>query len=169
MNEGVSTAMVAAHAEGEDFARSQDEAVEGKSSSPHALPSSPSQVLGDALWLMSQSAAHKHLFLADIDWLVMPPILTRQFRLFKVGNRPYAFVSWASLNDEVVARVTGGNPRLSPGEWKSGDQAWLIDVVAPFGGAEGVLKEVKAKVFADQPLMTLRREGEAVTPGEVGA
>lgn len=118
---------------------------------------------------MSQSPAHKHLFLADMDWLVMPPILTRQFRLFKVGNKPYAFVSWANLNDQVIARVMGGNPRLSPSEWNCGDQAWLIDIVAPFGGAEGVLKELKAKVFADRPLMTVRREGEGVKVVEAGA
>lgn len=155
-------------AEEEDFPLGGNGTAEGEPPLRRAVPSSPSQVLGDALWLMSQSAAHKHLFLADIDWLVMPPILTRQFRLFKVGDRPYAFVSWASLSAEVATRITGGSPRLSPGEWKSGDQAWLIDVVAPFGGAEGVLKELKAKVFADRPLMTLRREGEAVVSEEVG-
>lgn len=136
--------------------------------SPRTTPhSTPSQVLGDALWLMSQSPAHKHLFLADMDWLVMPAILTKQFRLFKVGDRPYAFVSWASLSDEVATRVTGGNPRLSPSEWKCGDQPWLIDLVAPFGGAEGVLKELKAKVFPDRPLMTARRDGDEVKVGEI--
>ena len=132
-------------------------------------PSGPSEVLGDVVWLMTHSAAHKHLFLADLEWLVLPSVMNKQFRLFKSGNRPFAFVSWAMLDEEAEKRLLAGQPRLRPGDWRAGDRFWLIDLVAPFGGADGVLKEIKQKMFADRKLMALRpnADGKGVVAGEV--
>ncbi|MFZ5763631.1 MAG: toxin-activating lysine-acyltransferase [Thermodesulfobacteriota bacterium] len=132
-------------------------------------PSGPSEVLGDVTWLMTHSPAHKHLFLADLEWLALPPVMIRQFRLFKSGNRPFAFVSWAFLDEEAEKRLLSGQTRLRPGDWRSGDRLWLIDVVAPFGGADGVLAHLKQKIFPEQRLMALRPnpEGKGVVAGEV--
>jgi cytolysin-activating lysine-acyltransferase len=132
-------------------------------------PSGPSEVLGDVVWLMTHSPTHKHLFLADLEWLVLPSVMNKQFRLFKSGNRPFAFVSWALLDEEAEKRLLAGQPRLRPGDWRAGDRLWLIDLVAPFGGADGVLKEVKQKLFADRKVMALRPnpDGKGVVAGEV--
>src|SRR5436190_902353 len=40
------------------------------------------QVLGEITWLMTQSPRHKAIALGDLEWLVMPAILLRQFRIF---------------------------------------------------------------------------------------
>jgi cytolysin-activating lysine-acyltransferase len=132
-------------------------------------PSGPSEVLGEVTWLMTHSPAHKHLFLADLEWLVLPPVMVKQFRLFKNGNRPFAFASWAYLDEEAEKRLLAGQPRLRPGDWRSGDRLWLIDVVAPFGGADGVLAHLKQKIFPEQRLMALRPnpDGKGVVAGEV--
>ena len=133
-------------------------------------PSGASAMLGEAVWLMSHSAAHKHLFIADLEWLVLPPIMVKQFRILKAGDRPFAFASWALLNEEAEKRLLAGQPRLRPGDWRSGDRLWLIDVVAPFGGADGVLSHLKKKLFKDRRLMALRpkADGRGVVAGEVG-
>ncbi|MEO5374993.1 MAG: toxin-activating lysine-acyltransferase, partial [Alphaproteobacteria bacterium] len=31
-------------------------------------------LLGDVAWLMVRSPAHRHLFLADLEWLVLPAL-----------------------------------------------------------------------------------------------
>ena len=40
------------------------------------------QVLGEITWLMTQSPRHKAVPLGDLEWLLMPAILLRQFRIF---------------------------------------------------------------------------------------
>ena len=40
------------------------------------------QVLGEIVWLMSQSPLHKQMFIADLEWMVMTPALLGQFRLY---------------------------------------------------------------------------------------
>jgi cytolysin-activating lysine-acyltransferase len=114
------------------------------------------EVIGDITWLLSQSPAHKHLFFADLEWLVIPAVTAKQFRVFKAEARPMAYASWAFLSEEAEARILFGNPRLRPGEWKSGDRAWIIDLVAPFGGREDILKNVKKQHFANVAVKTLR-------------
>ncbi len=58
---------------------------------------------------MMQSRAHRHLFVGDMEWLLVPPIAHRQFRLWRRANmppkRPGAYASWAMLSDEVEARL----------------------------------------------------------------
>ena len=41
-----------------------------------------SAILGEITWLMSQSARHKTFMIGDLEALVMPAILLRQFRLY---------------------------------------------------------------------------------------
>lgn len=49
---------------------------------------------------------------------------------------------------EVEERLAAGTPRLRPQDWKSGDRLWVVEVIAPFGGADEMVKDLKAKVFA---------------------
>lgn len=119
--------------------------------------SSFSSLLGDVTWLMTRSQGHKHLFLADIEWLVLPALTARQFRLIvNDDGKPHAFVSWAFLNEEAEARMLAGQPRLRPGDWRSGDRVWLVDLVAPFGGADAIARLIKTQVFSDRILKALR-------------
>lgn len=95
------------------------------------------------------------------DWLVLPPVQLRQFRIWRRDNQPIGYASWAYLSDDVAARFSEGEAgtklrRLSPGEWKSGEQLWLVDVVSPFGGVDGMVRELREKVFAGQKVKTLQ-------------
>jgi RTX toxin acyltransferase family len=47
-------------------------------------------------------------------------------------------------------------------DWKSGDRLWVVEVIAPFGGAEAMVQDLKAKVFP-------QREGEVSGGGGGGA
>lgn len=140
-------------------AGSAETIVDDKLAPPAAAqrqPSGAAEVLGDAVWLMTHSDSHKHLFLADLAWLVLPPIMGRQFRIFKTGDRPFAFVTWALLDEDGEKRLLAGQPRVRPGDWRAGDRLWVIDVVAPFGGADGVLTHLKQRLFKERRVMTLR-------------
>jgi cytolysin-activating lysine-acyltransferase len=113
--------------------------------------------IGHAMWLMARSPMHRHLMITDMDWLVSPPIMLGQFRLWQSNGKPIGFASWAFMNDEAEDRITKkGIRRLMPTDWKCGEALWLIDFVAPFGGQEAMLKELREKSLPGQKMKMLQ-------------
>jgi cytolysin-activating lysine-acyltransferase len=92
------------------------------------------QVLGEITWLMTQSPRHKPVPIGDLEWLLMPAILLRQFRIFYQGEQPVGVALWALADDLVARRIDAGDTRLAAVEWKSGINMRIIDIIAPFGG-----------------------------------
>jgi cytolysin-activating lysine-acyltransferase len=126
-------------------ARNGNPAATGEPQEQSGMPAKTvSQVLGEITWLMTQSPRHKAIPLGDLEWLVMPAILLRQFRIFYKGEQPVGVVFWALADDLVAKRIDAGNTRLAAVEWKSGAHLRIIDIVAPFGGES----EMRAQVGA---------------------
>ena len=130
-------------------------------------------LLGEVTWLMSRSPRHRYVFMSDLEWQVMPPVVLRQARLFRnkpAGARPdqpgtpLAFVTWALVSDAVDQRLQSGIGRLQPAEWRSGPNPWIIDVVAPFGGADKAVEEVVKTVFGGKPVPVVGMVGQEKTP-----
>jgi cytolysin-activating lysine-acyltransferase len=155
---------------------------------PH--PKTVAEVLGEIVWLMSQSPAHKHSFIADLEWMVMPPVLLSQFRLFhgaapaqpgalppatgtsgptavggavaqgqplvgKQEQRPIGVAFWAMVDAETESRLAAGGARLRPQDWRADMSAtgrlWVVEVIAPFGGAEAMVADLKKAAFSAPP------------------
>jgi cytolysin-activating lysine-acyltransferase len=107
------------------------------------FPASIDAAFGQAVWLMMNTPAYRHVFLTDLEWMVLPPIMLGQFRVFFAGGRAVAFAAWAALSAEAETRLQEPNPRLAPVDWKSGDRLWLVNLFAPFGHGEAALKELR--------------------------
>lgn len=107
------------------------------------------EVLGEALLVLLNSNAHRlNLFVADMEWLLISPIMKEQFRLYKdAEGKPVGLVLWAFVNEEVNKRLELGIGKLGFNEWNSGDTLWIIDLIAPLGGADKILEELKNTVF----------------------
>jgi cytolysin-activating lysine-acyltransferase len=105
-----------------------------------SAPKTVSQVLGEVVWLMTQSPRHKSIPLGDLEWLVMPAILLKQFRIFYKGEQPVGVAVWALVDDLVAKRIDTGEKRLTAAEWKSGHHMRILDTIAPFG-AEVEMRE----------------------------
>jgi cytolysin-activating lysine-acyltransferase len=103
----------------------------GQTGSP---PKTVAQVFGEIAWLMTQSPRHKAILLGDLEWLVMPALLLRQFRIFYKGEQPVGVALWALADELVAKRIDAGDKRLAAVEWKSGSNLRIVDIVAPFGG-----------------------------------
>jgi cytolysin-activating lysine-acyltransferase len=107
------------------------------------LPSKTvSQVLGEITWLMTQSPRHKAIPLGDLEWLLMPAILLRQFRIFYNGQQPAGVALWALVDGTVAKRIDAGDNRLSAVEWKSGSNMRIVELVAPFGGEAEIRESI---------------------------
>jgi cytolysin-activating lysine-acyltransferase len=125
-----------------------------------------SAVLGEITWLMSQSPKHRTFMIGDLEALVMPAILLRQFRLwYEKAPQPAApgpgvtplarlpdtqipvgVALYARLSPEAAARLDAGAPTLRPGDWNSGSLVRIIDLIAPFGGREEMEREFQGAV-----------------------
>ncbi len=110
-------------------------------------PKTVAQVLGEVVWLLSQSSTHKQLFIADLEWFCMPPLLLEQFRIYNGPDRPAAVALWAKVSDATQMRLLEGGARLRPDEWRGGEHRWLMELVAPFGGQDEILRDLSSQVF----------------------
>lgn len=112
-------------------------------------------ILGPALWLYARDPNRKFMFVADIDWAILPPVILDQCRLYTKNNIPFAFFTWATVSDAVDQRLRSGTPRIAPHEWQSGEHLWLIDVVVPFGQTEQMIDELRKAQFPDRKVNAL--------------
>jgi cytolysin-activating lysine-acyltransferase len=138
----------------------------GQSATPPAV-APPDAVFGQVVWLMMNMPQYRHVFLTDLEWMVLPPILLNQHRLFRAGNHVVAFAAWAYLSETAEARLQEPNPRLAPADWKSGDRLWLVDLHAPFGHQEMALKELRETAFKGKTFKMHRRTPDGKKTVEV--
>lgn len=117
---------------------------------PIEVPQTPptiAAIYGELVWLMGMSPLHRRMFVADLEWFLVPPIQKNQFRIFRAKERPIGVALWAYLDAERDAAYATAPGRLKPEEWDCGDTLWLVDLIAPFGHAETMLADLKASVF----------------------
>lgn len=114
------------------------------------------RMLGDIVWLLSQSPQHKHFSLADLEWMVMPPLALGQYRIFRDGEKPLGVAFWGYLSEETEKKLESGATRIMPQEWAQGMRIdpehgavageggtlWLIDLVCPFHTPENKLADI---------------------------
>lgn len=112
-------------------------------------------MLGPVSWLYARDSVRRYSFWCDLDWLLMPPLVLDQCRLYANNGIPFAYVSWAFVSDEVDSRLRTGEAKIAPHEWKSGPHIWLIDIVTPFGKRDETLIEVRESMFAGKTVNAL--------------
>lgn len=106
--------------------------------------------VGPVLLLYMQSSHRRYQFIADLEWLLMPPLIAGQCKLYMKQEYPISFVSWAFLNEDAEKRLFQNGGKLRPEDWNCGDHLWIIDIVAPFGGVENMLHDLQMNEFPDQ-------------------
>lgn len=109
-----------------------------------------SHLLGEIAWLLSQSPLHGMLTLSDLNWLIMPPLIHRQFYIFRDGQQPVGLALWARCSETAEAKLEKGpqtiEGRLSLEDWNSGERLWLVELIAPFADEPNQQREI---MFAD--------------------
>ncbi|MBW3245452.1 toxin-activating lysine-acyltransferase [Epibacterium sp. DP7N7-1] len=97
--------------------------------------------LGLASWLMSMSEDHKEMPFSVLDDVVLPAILLKQFRLIRKNGTPIAFISWATVSDEIKSALDSGEKgKLAADEWRSGPNLVIVECVSPFAPT-AIIKE----------------------------
>ena len=116
--------------------------------------------------VLMRSPHYKHFALADLEWLVLPPILTGQYCVAEVKKDtsapgvPGAVALWALVSPDVDKRLTesaGAAIRLRPDEWRSGDILWLIAVIGDQRVVPQLLKNLGETTFKGRDVRTRAR------------
>jgi cytolysin-activating lysine-acyltransferase len=132
---------------------------------PEGAPRTVAEALGQVVWLMTQSPAHRELSIKQLEWAVMPALVAEQFRIFRFGplpgldratvdklastgraigaieQLPLGVALWAKLSAQAEQRLEDGEP-LRAEDWKSGDRVWLVELISPFATPQNKLAEV---------------------------
>ncbi len=144
-----------------------EETIENKSTASDAAPANPvnisiENIIGAITLLAIKSPNHKYSFVNDLEWMYLPAINLKQFRIFrqKEQNSPLAIVTWASVDKETEDRLLSGSLKLAPKDWNSGDRLWLIDVLSPFVKPINILNQLNDLEFKDKTIHLLRPKKE---------
>lgn len=121
-----------------------------------ATPPTVSHLLGEMVWLLTQSPLHRAMQIGDIEWLCMPALLKQQFYLFREGDQPVGLAMWAKCGADAEKKLEGGmielENRLTLEEWNSGDRVWLVDLIAPFATNQNKQREIMIADLISGPL-----------------
>jgi len=108
--------------------------------------------MGPVIMLYMQSSHRRFQFISDLEWLLLPPLVGGQCKLYMKKEYPISFISWAFLDEDAEKRLFHNGGKLRPEDWTSGKNLWIIDIVAPFGGVENMLKDIQKNEFPGQSL-----------------
>lgn len=126
-------------------------------------------VFSQAVGVLMRSPHYSEYRIADLEWLLLPPITNGQFRIGEAkldekhggATLPVALVLWAFVSPEVDERLTaatGTAPRLAPEEWKSGEIPWLVHAAGETRFVRPVVNQLMQTTFKGQRVKVLARD-----------
>ena len=91
------------------------------------------RVYGDISFLAFRSPRHQGMTVAEMRRYFEPAVELGQFRVFRFDDVPRGLFTWAFMNKAAAQKLVRGAP-LEPEDWQSGQQLWIIDIMAPYRG-----------------------------------
>ncbi len=152
---------------GQDLPFGSDAEPTGKSSPENDLnaakinellgPKLLAAAFGEIVSVLMRAPGHKFFNLADLEWMVIPPLMANQFSIANATPEettgqsfPVGVAVWANVSPSVDQRLSSDLEKplkLRPEEWKSGDIIWLIDVAAPPEVSKAMIDNLLTTVF----------------------
>ena len=89
-----------------------------------------------AVHLMSTAKVYKDIFKGDVEHIfqqVLPPIKLNQYRVFRRGDKPFAYTSWAFMNTESANKFKQTGVIEDNSWWNNGKHIWHMDTICNDG------------------------------------
>ena len=86
--------------------------------------------------LFLQADNYKEMFKGDIPSVIdyiLPAIKLNQYRVFRRGDNPYAYTSWAYINSDASDKFKRTGVIEHDSWWNNGEEVWHIDTVVKKG------------------------------------
>ena len=146
------------------------------------------QAFAQIVAVLMRDPNFRKMRLADLEWLVLPPVMAGQFRLAQAPSPvgrvtgkdgqeggvlvPVAVALWARVSDAVDKTLSENldEPvRLRPNEWASGDNIWLMAVAGDQRAVPKFLEQLaKTELEGQRVKMRLRGPGNSVVVKTLG-
>jgi len=121
--------------------------------------------------VLMRDPKYRTMRLAELEWLVLPPVMMGQFALAHTSIKhqaaspsrnlekpqtrestivPVAVALWACVSDKLDKTLSdslASQPRLQPGDWTSGDHPWLMTVAGDPRALPKFIEQLAAKDF----------------------
>ena len=131
--------------------------------------------LGEIVAVLMDASGFKSMPLSEVQKLVMPAILTGQFRVGQTPPDPngvpvpVAVVLWASVSEEADRRLTQNEEfALKSNEWKSGGIPWLVAAAGDQRVLAQMLDHIQTTVLEGKKLkMRAKDKSGKVTVGSL--
>jgi len=117
-----------------------------------------SQIIGEITWLVTQSPIHQDKRVKELSWILMAPVLKKQFHLFRDGEKPIGVAIWAFTDEAGGRAIASGEfdpEHCSEAAWSSGQTLWLVELIAPFSTPENHHAEMMLADLVSGPLKGL--------------
>lgn len=130
-----------------------------------------SQVVG----VLMRDPNYRKMHLAELEWLVLPPVMAGQFRLGQASvpskgtteqqgaiRVPIAVALWARVSSEIDAALSANldrQIRLPADQWVTGDNIWLIAVAGEQRSLPAFMEQIAKSMFKSKTVK-LRAVGQ---------
>ncbi len=122
--------------------------------------------LGGVLWLCRHSPLHQRYPVALLLERITYSIDINQYRYFQNSKGvPVGFCNWALLSDDLLEEALTGNHRFETSHWKSGNNIFITEMIAPFGHCRKIARDLRQNIFSKDSRATCVR-GHIGHPGE---
>ena len=91
------------------------------------------KLLGEVVLLMNDSGLHENWSANDIFNIIRPPLLLNQYVTHRENGLLVGFGTWAFMDDRSWDDFLSGSRRVEFRDFISGDNAVLVDIIAPKG------------------------------------
>jgi len=129
---------------------------------------------------LTSTPRYRHQSIMDLTWMVLEPLARDRIAIATpkqddanplLKDSMAGVAIWATVSEEVDARIreqirAGVFPiRMRPEDWTSGDQAWLLDVIAPSRKASSAVLQNFGRFVGKSSLRIHPIVARAVEPG----
>lgn len=106
------------------------------------------EVLGIMTALAFESELHRAWSISDLQANFIPAIILGHCKVYFDRERhPCAFATWALVDDETHLKLLADGNTPEHEKWNLGHHLWFIDIVAPFGNALSVVRDLQRVMF----------------------
>lgn len=127
---------------------------------------------GEIVTLLMRSPADRQRPLQDLEWMIVPGLMTGQFAIADAQSKETGAVMtvgavlWAFVSPDVDARLSQAGeqaPRLAPNEWRSGEIPWVVMAIGDPKVLSGLLQQLSKTVFKDKSAKIRARGADGKT------
>lgn len=96
--------------------------------------------------------------ISEVEKHIVPALKYRQYKIYiNEPGGPAAFVTWAFLDDECHEAMLSHGRNPPADGWRSGKNLWVMDIIAPYGDAQRVVRDLQRNLFPDMHGHSIRR------------